>query len=165
MYKTLHTMANTYLWTCHSDPSASDLFVTKHRHHFQRTCFYRSQGCLPYSGTDKTQHFYARDTRFPISIHSIYGKPLVVILSPSFFHLSVFRQKTRRTGMPRAGTDGRSQTAQTKAYLTGSNSNQTSSNSFPSYKVDTLRQFGLDLSCTFKLLISEMLNVYRVIKD
>lgn len=107
-------------------------------------------------------HFGARDTCFSASIHSVHEKPLFAILSLSFLHLSAFRQTTRRTGSPGAGADVRSQTAPTKAHLTGPN--QTSSHSFPSYKVDTLRWLPLDLSSTFKLLVSQRINIYIVIK-
>lgn len=79
-----------------------------------------------------------------------------------FLLFSVLRQKTSGTGTPGAGADGRSLAAQTKAHLTGPS--QALCSSFPSYSV-TLRWFVLDLSCTFKLLISEKLNMYSVIQD
>lgn len=81
----------------------------------------------------------------------------------SFLHFVVFRQKTSRTGAPGVGADGRSPAAQTKARLTGQS--QAPSSSFPSYNVVILRRSALDLSCTFKLLISEKLNMYSVIQD
>lgn len=40
-YKTPHTTKNMFLWTCHSTPSTSDLFVTKHSlpwYHFEENC-------------------------------------------------------------------------------------------------------------------------------
>lgn len=157
MYKSLQAMGT-------SGPAVAPISIWpgSQRYRFQGTCSYRSEGCLTSSGTEN-QHFSARDVCFPTGICSVYGKPLVAMLSPSFLHFNVFRQKPSRTGTPGAGADGRSPAAQTKAHRTGPE--QTPSNSYPSYNVVTLRCFALDLSCTFKLLISEKLNMYSVIQD
>lgn len=82
-YKTLRARGNMFLWTCHSTPSTSDLFVTKLSlpwYHSRRKLFLAFAGCRAVSNTtifsNKMQCFSTGVTSFPINIHVIYGKQL-----------------------------------------------------------------------------------------